>query len=350
VLDNPYLNLIKNKELATITSIDEYTSLNVDGGTINNDPFEITLKILNDRINASTGMEESKPEDFESVVLMIDPFPNDSEAPEINYKPMKAFRFIIPKILNAMLGELRMKENMYESAYDINNPSMFLIVPSRSEAKNENYIACGSLGGFGGFFSKEFRKHDFLLGRRNCQYFLRKYFSVARDAGNPILEYGYEDVNDMAKYAVDLGGKEFIPLIPDMRVIFDESTGSYSVKTQAEIAEDKYPFPNIKLKDILDLKKPLRSRFSVILDNISNGKAPETEKKESEILKKMRKKAWYEKALSTVFYKPLGWVGLKMAKNKARKMLADMFIEMVIQDMEDNELLNVNNKKPRLKI
>jgi len=39
-------------------------------------------------------------------------------------------------------------------------------------------LACGALGGFSGFLSEKFRSHDYLLGRRNCQEFLRSHFRV----------------------------------------------------------------------------------------------------------------------------------------------------------------------------
>lgn len=39
----------------------------------------------------------------------------------------------------------------------------------------------GALGGFSGFFSVAYRHHDFMLGRRNCQQFLRQHFVLAAD-------------------------------------------------------------------------------------------------------------------------------------------------------------------------
>jgi hypothetical protein len=46
-------------------------------------------------------------------------------------------------------------------------------------------IACGLLGGFGGFLAEDFRALDFQLGRRNCQEFLRSTFGLP--ASNKIL-------------------------------------------------------------------------------------------------------------------------------------------------------------------
>jgi hypothetical protein len=39
-------------------------------------------------------------------------------------------------------------------------------------------IACGAMGGFSGFLHESFRRHDYLLGRRNAQAFLRWNFAL----------------------------------------------------------------------------------------------------------------------------------------------------------------------------
>jgi hypothetical protein len=61
-----------------------------------------------------------------------------------------------------------------------NVASRYAIMPSRHEngRRQVHAIACGSLGGFGGFLSKAFRHHDFMLGRRNCQKFLSDHFAL----------------------------------------------------------------------------------------------------------------------------------------------------------------------------
>jgi len=62
----------------------------------------------------------------------------------------------------------------------------FLIAPKRDDnptVQHEKAIACGALHGFGGYVAREFREHDYYLGRRNCQRFLDQHFSLpANDA------------------------------------------------------------------------------------------------------------------------------------------------------------------------
>ena len=62
--------------------------------------------------------------------------------------------------------------------------SRFLISPTRppdAQGRTTPSLACGSVGAFGGFLHQPFREHDYQLGRRNCQQFLRKQFTLAPD-------------------------------------------------------------------------------------------------------------------------------------------------------------------------
>jgi hypothetical protein len=64
--------------------------------------------------------------------------------------------------------------------------SRFVIAPSDNRAPSGTpALQCASLGAFGGFFERGFRAHDFQLGRRNCQQFLRRHFALP--ANNPIF-------------------------------------------------------------------------------------------------------------------------------------------------------------------
>ena len=57
-----------------------------------------------------------------------------------------------------------------------------MISPTRqgngSDDAKQFPIASGVLGGFGGFLHESFRRHDYLLGRRNAQAFLRWNFGL----------------------------------------------------------------------------------------------------------------------------------------------------------------------------
>jgi hypothetical protein len=80
-----------------------------------------------------------------------------------------------------LINQARFKPEELELAEDPDVYSRFLISPSREDATGrpvEPAMASAILGGFGGFLSETFRQHDFQLGRRNCQQFLRRHFCL----------------------------------------------------------------------------------------------------------------------------------------------------------------------------
>ncbi len=81
----------------------------------------------------------------------------------------------------------------------------FLIAPTRpvlygedsgKKIEGSKAIACGAFDGFSGFMNKEFRIHDYYLGRYNCEMFLRNYFTIplANLNNHPIFSKGYDGV------------------------------------------------------------------------------------------------------------------------------------------------------------
>ena len=54
--------------------------------------------------------------------------------------------------------------------------SRFMIAPSRSGTKGSAAMASAGLRSFLGFFCEDYRLHDYMLGRENCQRFFRDWF------------------------------------------------------------------------------------------------------------------------------------------------------------------------------
>ncbi len=104
--------------------------------------------------------------------------------------------------------------------------SRFMISPSRQDDQGnpvEPAMAAAILGGFGGFFHESFRRHDFQLGRRNCQAFLRRHFclpetnSLFKGMSTELREsFHVRDANsDKEIFAAPDGSKvPFLPIIP----------------------------------------------------------------------------------------------------------------------------------------
>jgi hypothetical protein len=159
----------------------DFTFLSVDGGVINNQPFEYARYTLMANPPAPNNRDGA---DADRAVIMIDPFP---EPPRFlgDGKPAADLISAVTALIPALINQARFKPSELSEAAASDVYSRFLIAPHRQlpgKAKEELYaIACGLLGGFGGFLDEEFRKHDFQLGRRNCQRFLRDVFALPQD-------------------------------------------------------------------------------------------------------------------------------------------------------------------------
>lgn len=217
VKDNPWLKGYLNKSPFALVA-GETESINVDGGVINNEPFEkvqdVLLQTTGDKIDATY-------DTFKGTVVMVDPFPSVEEKFDNNL----GLATVVGNTLSAMLAQNRAKPLVLENAWDSKNPLQFLISPTRPHPTStgnplvgSRAIACGALGGFSGFMHKHFRIHDFYLGRANCEHFLRHYFTVPANTSNPIFVQGYQSVIDRAPYqsSVD-GGLQIIPLFTAQR-------------------------------------------------------------------------------------------------------------------------------------
>lgn len=345
LLENPLLNKTKDKIQLDETS--DYLCVNVDGGVINNEPFELTDQILERRkkdqllaegrkVEARNYELEKSAASFDSTLIMIDPFPSDQGLVE-DTEPLDAIKFAVPELLNAMRQQLMFKEEELMKAYDEENYTRFMVLPVRyqNHEKQPYALACGGLGGFAGFFKKEFREHDFLLGRRNCQLFLQKYFSVPEEKNNPILKFGYQGV-DRFRVAAKEGTGFFLPIIPDMRVI-EKADGSAMLMEQVpEEAGIDYNSVKISLARLLALEEKMADRFGLVLENIMNGeRSKESQSDPSAIVRRIRKKSKLKKYLLKMVTK----VGTKVGISQAQKIMASKFVDAVIIEMEKRKLL-----------
>ncbi|WP_138471035.1 hypothetical protein [Poseidonocella sp. HB161398] len=170
----------------------------VDGGTINNEPFEYARFAIRKRGSAPNTLLDNPRTSLtaDRAVVMIDPFP-DME-PYTPLTPAAATRLsgllsIGSKLLSVVISQARFKPTELMLASDTDIRSRFIISPVRRTAEGAvltggNAMACGSLNGFGGFLDESFRKHDFLLGQLNCRKFLEDHLVL--DPANPVLDGG----------------------------------------------------------------------------------------------------------------------------------------------------------------
>ena len=160
-----------------------FAFLNIDGGLINNNPFDYAQYALMG--GAITEKSEGKRAD--SAIIMVAPFPEPPAfLPE--GQPGPGLIDIVSALFPTLINQARFRASELGSALNSRDYSRFLIAPHRklpdSDVEQRYTIACGLLGGFGGFLDEKFRSHDFQLGRRNCQAFLRSTFGLPEE--NPL--------------------------------------------------------------------------------------------------------------------------------------------------------------------
>jgi len=128
---------------------------------------------------------------------------------------------------------------------------------SAAQASNNFSLASSVLGGFGAFLSWHYRIHDYLLGRRNCQQFLRRHFVL--DADHPMFQHHWNpalteltDPKDPDKggHGVMSGTPKrlHLPVIPlikgtDVNIKVPVPTwpsGRYDPAALAELTEDRF--------------------------------------------------------------------------------------------------------------
>ncbi|MGK9168237.1 patatin-like phospholipase family protein [Inquilinus limosus] len=189
--------------------------LTIDGGLIDNEPFEYAHQGLlpnNATANPRAGNTAVR------AVVMIDPFP---EPPALGPEAAAldgSLRNVAMSLFPVLKNQARFKLRELVLALDETVYSRWLIAPRRGDdGKVERYaIATGLLGGFGGFADQSFRDHDYQLGRRNCQKFLRDVFTVG--AQNPIMQtWSPTALGNPAFSSLGAAGPEYciIPLVGD---------------------------------------------------------------------------------------------------------------------------------------
>lgn len=305
--DSKYLNELDwldyiTKDAKNPFSPGLYESINIDGGMINNEPFENVRKVLTGITEQDDFNDFQSYDRFKSTILMIDPFP--SQTSELN--PSTELKSVIGNTLGALIDQSRIKPSNLIDTNGSNRAGQYLIEPVRYEKTESGEksidgsraIACGSLGGFGGFFSKEFRIHDYFLGRANCEQFLREYFTIPVDHTNEIFLNGYADVTDKKPYTAKNGGLQIIPIFaPRKERLYMPAFSNGKI------------WPTITEDYVKSYRKMLKSRVEKILLNISK----------------------YSK-----MERFLIWVGAKVVLNGK---IADAILDTTIEAFKKNNLL-----------
>jgi len=179
-------------DLPQFNSKDPLPYVSIDGGVINNEPFELARWTL---MKAPPQPNNRDEVECDRAVIMVDPFPEPpgfDDKLELNAGLGDILRALLPTLKN----QVRFKVDDLIDALDDGVHTRFLIAPRRRVMRGgtlgdpePHAIGCGLLGGFGGFLDEEFRAHDYELGRVNCYYFLRDSFVMGVNTG--VIRSGY---------------------------------------------------------------------------------------------------------------------------------------------------------------
>lgn len=151
-----------------------YTFHSADGGIINNEPFEVAHRALAGYLGRNT----RNGTDARRAVVMIDPFTDGPTCAECT----EPWLVDVARALGAsLMQQARFKPMDVVLAQSQQVFSRFLVAPLRHHGASKWAVAGGGLGAFLGFFSRHYRRHDFLLGRANCAEFLREFFVLPAD-------------------------------------------------------------------------------------------------------------------------------------------------------------------------
>lgn len=196
----------------------DVTYVGVDGGVINNEPFEIARWTI-----MSEPGERNEPDatKCDRAVLLVDPFPQlgtfDPNLSEEDSLAMLCLRAILLALFPTLKNQARVKP--IDLARSVNNKfvfSRFIIAPVRHVGSGSNErqaidpLATGVLSAFGGFLSRKFPEHDYQLGRRNCQKFLREHFCILKT--NAVVA-GWPDECEK-RHTIERDGDFYRVLIP----------------------------------------------------------------------------------------------------------------------------------------
>ena len=201
-----------------------FTTLNVDGGVTDNDPFQLAhdfLAIHNPKatVNSQTAELTNPPESDKAncAVLTVAPFPADEFFhPDYDFDKNSSVFGMLPNLFTVLVSQSRFLGESLAAVMSGESYSRFVLAPSDVGLPNKKALQCGLLGAFGGFFERGFRAHDYQLGRRNSQKLLKDHFRLA--VSNPIIQAGLSKLDAEERRAAmknfDPDNLGTLPIIP----------------------------------------------------------------------------------------------------------------------------------------
>jgi hypothetical protein len=228
------------------TNDSSYKFLAIDGGCLNNEPIEIARTWL----AGLTSKNDREPEKAHRAVLLVDPF---ADAPGDGLVNNPGIPGMFMPLIETLVASGRFSTADLSLFTDKNVYSRFLVSAVRGVHTGNAALASSGLMAFMGFMSKDFRRHDFLLGRVNCHAFLKRHFTLHPE--NKLFDRWTPDQRRDLK--ADEEG--YLPIIP--------------VLTSAAPTPDDWPQ---KKFNPTDLRDPLSKRIARLIEVSGHGDLPGT--------------------------------------------------------------------------
>lgn len=344
--DNPSAKNIKLKFFPK-----DYSSVVIDGGAINNEPYREVLSVLQHQ--NSKAPDDGYPR---YGIIMIDPFPDRAQSQKSYSRPNDAVD-VAKGIIGTLLDQSRIKRReMLET--DSNKYFKSIVFPRKWKTNTENKIigppdtvTCASAMAFGGFLDKSFRQHDFFLGRNNARNFLRYFFSFPYDKLNndihPIHQTWTDSMIDAFKFEkVKNSGKFYLPIIPDLYLLSESEETKLSRRTQYDIPKT----PRYRPEELFKLEKKLKQRVSKIFDVIQSRNSGENLNKtiiKNTVAEKWIRKKYGKNGLDKAgdfIMSPIYTLGMFFGKRVVAKKVTRMIISEILKDLGKKGLLEDNQK------
>ena len=200
-----------------------YNYVSVDGGVFNNDPIYLARTWL----SGGAGRNPRDAKVADRAILLIDPLASKKDNDCSKNVSDDLIGALWPIVQGSIGGARYLTSDLMLMA-DPTIFSRFQLVPIETRVLDKSAVTyvgdlavfSSSLMAFGGFTHRDFRAHDFMLGRVNMQKYLRQEFVLHRS--NPIFKWNDDDLR---RWGVDANGNRqtdltsddfYMPLIPDL--------------------------------------------------------------------------------------------------------------------------------------
>jgi hypothetical protein len=218
----------------------------VDGGATDNEPIELARTALAGLL----GRNPRDPAKANRAVWLIDPFAGRAGlGPQIQ----TTFLNDAAAVATTLTQQTRYDSADILMAADPNVFSRFMLSPTRGDITGEDAIASGGVGAFIGFACPAFMRFDYLLGRANCQEFLRAKFNLSDT--NPLFNaWTAEQCAAFRTYATPRAAEPKQARLPIVPLVGD-----------AAVPEALDPWPKGKL-DPESYRDQIEARFRAVFE------------------------------------------------------------------------------------